>query len=223
MTTTFELPEADTLRYRIQVQKALPQEDIRITVPVTALIQSRDNDPSTLQQTIRTALTSFVSAEWTFSRFERGGEAVGYERVQMFASARVNAKENYDLTERARRASREGLTLGSPRVDYALSADRIDEVVGALRLEVLRRVREHQVQFENETGRAWRIGDIAFGVGDLGETSGERTRKGVYRDPDDPLSADFDSPSGLTGSERIKLVAAVTLRASPDVAPTRNQ
>ena len=36
MTAILQLPDtADTLRYRIQAQKALPQDDVRITMPVT--------------------------------------------------------------------------------------------------------------------------------------------------------------------------------------------
>lgn len=208
---------SDTLRYRIQVQRTLPQDDIRLTVPVTALVHSRDNESSALQQTILTALNGFVPAEWTFSRFERDGDTVGYERIRLFASARVKPVENYNLAERARRASREGLTLGPPRVDYALSPERIDEVVTALRLDVLRRVAADITQFDKQTGRSWRIGDIAFGVGDPAEYGSARTGKGAYRDPDNPMFGleDLEPQSGLTGSERIKLVAMVTLRSSP--------
>lgn len=100
------------------------------------------------------------------SRIERGGDAVGYERVQLTATARVLSGENYDLAERARRAGREGLTLGQPRVECALAPERVDDVVGQLRTEVLRKVQDHIAQFDKETGRTWRIGDIAFGTYD---------------------------------------------------------
>ncbi len=43
--TIVEIPDsADTLRYRIQVQKTLSQDDVRIIVPVTALVHTRDGD-----------------------------------------------------------------------------------------------------------------------------------------------------------------------------------
>lgn len=105
------------------------------------------------------ALNAFVPADWAFSRIERGGDAIGYERIRLSASARVKSEENRDLTERARRANREGLTLGVPR-----------------------------------------------------------TGKGAYRDDNDPLRL-FDEPStvqGFSGMGRIKLLATVTLRATPD-------
>lgn len=88
MTAILQLPEAaDTLRYRIQVQKALPHDDVRVTVPVTALVHTKDHDQAALQRLIREALDAFISADWVFSRIERGGDAVGYERVQLTATA----------------------------------------------------------------------------------------------------------------------------------------
>jgi hypothetical protein len=109
-------------------------------------------------------------------------------------------------------------------VDYALSPERIDEVVGSLRVDVLRHVGEHMDQFGKETGRTWRIGDIAFGIGDFAEYGAARTGKGAYRDTDNPMLAldDLDPPSGPTGSEHIKLVAMVTLRASPQPWPAQD-
>ncbi len=216
MTSILQLPDsADTLRYRVQVQKALPQDDVRMTVPVTALVHTRDHDQAALRQSIREALSAFVPAEWGFSRIDRGGDAVGYERVQLTATARVKAGENFDLAERARRASREGLTLGQPRVDYALSPEKVDEVVRALRIEVLQRVQAHIAEFDRATGRAWRIGDIAFGLDDAGEFAAQRTSKGAYRDAEDVLLAlgEAGVAAGLSGAERIKLVATVTLKA----------
>lgn len=216
MTAIFQLPDtADTLRYRIQAQKALPQDDVRITVPVTALVHTRDSNQSALRETIREALNVFVLAEWAFSRIERGGDAVGYERVQLTAAARVKSSENYDLAERARRASREGLTLGQPRVDHSLSPEKVDEVVRALRIHILRQVQTHIVEFDEATGRPWRIGEISFGLEDAEAYAAQRTAKGAYRDIEDVLGALDEGGGGLAGAERIKLVATVTLRAAP--------
>jgi len=216
MSTTLQLPDfADTLRYRILVQRALPQDDVRLTVPVTALVHTRDHDQAALRKSIRDALNAFVAAEWTFSHIERGGDAVGYERVQLTATARVGSSENYDLAERARRAGREGLTLGQPRVDYALSPEKVDEVVRTLRLEALERVQAHIAEYDAITGRAWRIGDIACGVEDA-QLSAVRSSKGAYRDSEDALLAlENASSSGLSGAERIRVVVTVTLRAAP--------
>ncbi len=108
--------------------------------------------------------------------------------------------------------------LGMPRVDYALSSEKIDEAVGALRLEILQRVQVHLADFGKATGRTWRIGDIAFGTDEPGHYNEARTGKGAYRDNNDLLRSleESDAVQGLSGMERIKLLANVTLRAMPD-------
>lgn len=108
--------------------------------------------------------------------------------------------------------------LGVPRVDYALSSEKMDEAIGALRLEILQRVQVQIVDFGKATGRTWRIGDIAFGTDDPGHYDEARTGKGAYRDDNDLLRSLDESGSvqGLSSMERIKLLANVTLRAPPD-------
>ena len=60
-----------------------------------------------------------------------------------------------------------------------------------------------------QTGRKWRIGDIEFGIGGRSE---EYTAKGARRSTgfEDLLDPDGE---GLSGAERISLIAEITLRA----------
>jgi hypothetical protein len=210
----------DTLRYRVMAYKTLAQEEVRVTVTVIALERIAARDPSQLERSIREALGAFIAAEWTFSRLERKGEA-GYERVSGHAYARVKAAENYDLAERARLASREGLTISFPNVDYSLSRERIDVVFDELRLEILQRVAAQARAVSDATGRDWRLGDVAFGT-EAGVRGRAATAKGAYRDFDGVAFAEMledDGPSSeperiLTGAERITLVAAVVLKSA---------
>lgn len=204
----------DTLRYRVMAHKTLAREDVRINVTVIALERAAGRDPAGLEASIRAALAAFIPGEWRFSRIERKGEA-GYERVGMQASARVKAAENYDLVERARLASREGLTISFPSADYALSRERIDAVFDELRLEILARVAVQAEATSRATGRPWRLGDIAFGT-EAGVLGRAATAKGAYRDDGEALFADIDDVDPervLAGSERITLVASVVLKS----------
>ncbi len=208
----------DTLRYRVVAYKTLVHEDVRVTVQVIALERIAARDPASFERSIREALNAFIPAEWTFSRLERKGEA-GYERVSGQAYARVRAAENFDLAERARLASREGLTLNFPSVDYALSRERIDAVFDDLRLEILGRVAAQASAISQATGRPWRRRDVAFGseAGALGRAA---TVKGAYRDHDglafsQMLEEGEPEPERvLTGAERITLVASVLLKSA---------
>jgi hypothetical protein len=204
----------DTLRYRIQAQKALFQEDLRISTEVVALVRAAERDQAALERRIREALAAFIPAQWTFSRLRRDGDA-GYERVSLVAAARVPAAENYDLAERARRASGEGLTISKPGADYALPRERLDAVFDELRLEILRRAAAHAAEISAATQRHWRLGDVAFGseAGPLGRVA---TAKGMYRDDEGTSFSSFDEEPerAVSGTERVSLVASVVLKSA---------
>lgn len=208
----------DTLRFKLFAQKIIPQEDARITVEVHALMSTVQNDQGVIEQKIRAVLNEFIDVDWTFSTIRRGGDAVGYERVTLNASARVRIAAIYNLEERARRASKEGLSLKHPKVDYSLPSQRISDVVQDLRKKIVEDVKVQVTEFDQITGRSWRIGDIAFGLKNSPVSRG--TSKGAYRASDEYLAdedifSDWDN-AGVTSAERISLVAEVTLRA---VAP----
>ena len=204
----------DSLRFKLFAQKAIVQEDARITVDVHALVSTSQNDRATLEQKIRSALGAFISAEWSFSTIRRGGEAVGYERVTLNASSRVAIAEIYNLDERARQASTEGLSLREPRVSYALTSQRVNETVEELRRRIVEDAKRQIMEFDQLTGRNWRIGEITFGICD--NRSEVRSGKGAYRVSDDAIADLFSEAddAGMTSAERISLVAEVTLRAA---------
>lgn len=209
----------DTLRFRLQAARTLPQQDIRLTTTVTVLVPASENDPVALERRIREALGRVVKTAWTFTRIERDAEAAGYERIQLRASARVPVSENWNLLERVRAAGRDGIAIGAPEVSYALSTDKVDGAVEALRLDLLELAAAQAEKMSAATKRAWRIGDVEFGAAGLVRETGRRTGKGAYADNDDTLEmmALMDTPSGVTGGERITLVANVTLKsASPE-------
>ena len=206
----------DTLRFRLQAAQALSQQDIRLTTNVTVLVPAAQNDAIAIERRIREALARLVQTDWTFTRIERDTEAAGYERIQLRASARVPASENWNLAERVRAASRDGIAVGAPEVSYALSSDKVDGAVETLRLNLLRMAARQAEKMSEASGRHWRVGDIEFGAAGLVKETGRRTGKGAFADSDDSLEmlALQDTPAGVTGGERITLVAQVTLKSS---------
>lgn len=212
----------DTLRYRVQAEKTLAQEDLRVSVTVTAVVPTRDMSQSELDSRIREALKAFLPIDWVFSRIARQSDALGYERVTLRASGRAPAETCYGLQERARDASRQGLSIERPEVDYSLSNSRMNEILQALRLETLRQVTEQIPPLNEATGRRWRIGDIEFGIQSESDydrfmsSSHRYTGKGAYRASG---REDMDEGAeGLVGAERIILISMVTLRAAEPVA-----
>ncbi len=208
----------DTLRYRVLARKVLPQGDVKMAVPVIALVQAGDRDQAALEKRIRDALEAMVAAKWVFSRIAREADATGYERVRLVATARVGAAENWNLAARARAASREGLQVGTPKVDYSLSRERVDAAYEELRLEILKRAEAHAADISKAGARQWRVGDIAYGVSDPDSFGGRVSPKGAYRDEEEVLFSALEADDGdgeaMAGAERISLAAAVTLKAA---------
>jgi hypothetical protein len=202
--------DIDTIRYRVQVQRTLTQEDVRLSVDVTALVSTAGNDRRDLDPQIRMALRRFLDAEWKYSTVKRAGDAVGYERVMLHANTRVPPDAVWNLEERARAASREGLALSNPKVYYSLPASKVSVELQRLRIEVIEEVRAQIPEFERTTGRPWRIGAIHFGIPD--DSYHAQSSKGAYRSAG--IGDLEDDEVALAGSERITLIAEVVLKGS---------
>jgi hypothetical protein len=204
----------DTLRFRLQAQQIVHQEDARISVEVHALVSTAQPEGEPLEQRIRAALNTFIRSDWSFSSIRRVGDAVGFERVALYAATRTPIGEIHNLEERARSASREGLSLKEPKVNYGVPVQRVNDAVTQLRAQIIEDAKREIVSINKLTGRTWRIGDIVFGMGDV--RSEHRTGKGAYRSEDDEmadlLGGDTTDPR-MTSAERISLVADVTLRS----------
>lgn len=200
----------DTLRYRVLVHRNIRKDTLRIKAKVTALVSTRDYHQAELEERIHAALGRFIEGRWQFYGMKREPDATGYERVTLTACALVPVGENWNLEERARDASREGLSLSGVEVSYASTNTEVDKIVRELRAEVLRHVKDHIDEYSEISGRAWRIGDIVFGISD--EDRGY-TGKGARR-TDSGMDDSIETAEMMDGSERITLRASVELRAS---------
>ncbi len=131
------------------------------------------------------------------------------------ASVRLPALENWNLPERARAASGEGISLSSPEVSYALSVEKVDAAVEELRTRLFTLAAQQAKSFAEASGRPWRVGDVEFGAASVARDRSRRTGKGAYADEESSIEllALSDSPSGVTSGERITLLAVVVLKS----------
>ena len=118
----------DTLRYRAIAQRTLAQETVCIGIQVTLLVSAAQTDQAALQREIRHTLGRFIpGVDWVFSTLRREpNPAVGFEQINVRASARIPSAQNFNLDKRARRAGHEGLTLSHPEVDYRLPVSLVN-------------------------------------------------------------------------------------------------
>ncbi len=201
-------PFVDTLRFRLTASRTLPRSKVRISVIVHTLVSSVDQDHDALVGRVRDALARFIDVPWTVSGVTRRADETGFERVELNASAMVPVRENYNLDERVRRASSEGLAISNPAVDVRLPGPVIAEATLDLQEYVLELAQQRVERFDKVTGRSWRIGDIEFGVDSEGYgVSPKLARR-------ETAVIDGGTDDLLTSSERLLLVAQVTLKAS---------
>lgn len=180
---------------------------MRVSVQVHTLVSTGDQDHDALMSRVRAALARFIDTTWTVSVTRRADDT-GFERVELVASSMVLARENYNLDERARRASVEGLVITQPGVDARLPGALIAEATMGLQEYLLELAQKRIERFDQATGRSWRIGDIQFGLdGEGDETSAKLTRR-------ETALLDGASDELLTTSERLMLVAQVTLKSN---------
>lgn len=133
---------------------------MRVSVQVHTLVSTGDQDHDALVSRVRAALARFIDTTWTVSGVTRRADDTGFERVELVASSMVLARENYNLDERARRASVEGLVITQPGVDARLPGALIAEATMGLQEYLLELAQKRIERFDQATGRSWRIGDI---------------------------------------------------------------
>lgn len=177
----------DTLRYRVQVEKTLAQEDVRVSVDVTTLATTREASPAELEARIRAALAEFLPVEWVFSRVARQASRQGLsiERPRVDDSL-----PNARMTE----------------ILHGLRLETLRQVQAQLREIQESTGREWgigDIEFGIETGPEYERY--------LNLSSGRYSGKGAYRGSGRE-ELDDDETHALVGAERVQLVSAVTLR-----------
>ena len=211
LPTVQPFPIDDTISYKIYVAKAVPLADVTVTAQLVLMVSNRDENLD-LDSRIRGALKDFIDTDWTLLEQERSSATPGFERIQLKAMAKVPAKENRKLEERAAGANREGLEFGHVHVSRNLPQDQANQIIKELWFEAVEKVTAHLGEFNRASGRTWRVGDITLGVPGGGRQSGRPSKGGFIEDPDEPLGKFMES--GLSGAEKISLTADVTLRSA---------
>lgn len=210
MATTMAMmvPVVDTLRLRVTAARTVKRTTISVAVEVIALVSAQDRDQTGLESRVRAALNQFIDAKWRTATTERSRDESGFERVKLLALARVAREENVNLTERARLASSEGLAIQNPSVDYKVETTVLVAETEKLHGDIIRQAQARMIEFNELTGRIWRIGNIQFGVFDRGE--GELSSKMARRET---ARYGSDESDVMLTSERISMIAEVELRS----------
>lgn len=131
----------DFINLSLSEDTTVVNDTVRIVASINALVQPGQTDDE-LRADIRATMAKFIpEVSWQFANLSRSTDASGVERVSLSASTRVAEKENSNLDNRARMASRPGLTISSVSVDTAIPRTMLEKAEQDLRLSLLRKAR----------------------------------------------------------------------------------
>jgi hypothetical protein len=206
----------DTVSFQLQAATIVVNDTVRITVTVSASANSKTSE-TTLRSDIKEALNHLIpNADWAFGAMIRNIDKSGLELVQINATTRVNEKENYKLADRARSASREGLSLAEPVVDNSVPGPKIEAAESELRRNIIEKVKaEIEVLYEL-TGVKYRIGAISFsGIAQMPKTGNIAPFQmaAYYTGTSGAASSSEEPEEGLSNSQRVSLSADIELRS----------
>lgn len=119
-----------TLTYSDEVSEEVPHIDAEVTVQVTVLVPTTCTRQEVAGR-VNDALHRFHAGSWQVAPVQQRADA-GFERATFVAIARILLQDLHNLAERTKDASTEGLTLGEPRVRFAIQGDVLAAAMRAL-------------------------------------------------------------------------------------------
>ena len=214
----------DNITFQLRADRIVVNDTVKVTATVVALAMYEDE--STLRAQIRSALTDFIGAEWKFNNIQRETDQSGYERVVLTATVRVSEKENYNLEDRARKVSKQGLQLTQVVVDSGVPAAELEKAEKELRLDLLKKVNDELEAINGVMGGSYRVSNVIYN--NHGDPVSRKTAVSYNVSNAQPagamafgahshgVSMDFGGgdDGSLANTQRVSLSASVTLSRS---------
>jgi len=153
----------DTIDFTLRAEHTIVNKTVKLIATVVALVAG-DTTEEALRADIKATMKKLIEADWQFSNMTRSADASGWERVTLNASVRVPESENYNLDNRAKEASRKGLTITDVRVDTSVPYSMIEEAESDLRLVLIEKVHAERAKLERslDAGSSYRIHSLSF-------------------------------------------------------------
>lgn len=217
-------PIQDSLNISLTAEETIVNETVKLIATITAQV-TPDEPPEALPNRVREMMnkvvdTSKFESKWHFSNMNRSKDDTGYERVTLTASARVPEGENYNLDDRAERASQRGLVINDIEADTSTPAYLIEATVSKLRVQIAEKAKKECDALSAALGRQYRIHSINFNGADYGGA------KALRASSSNAMAATMSYGSGasddgtLGNAQKVSLSASVSLAVIVDLPPS---
>ena len=144
-----------TLLYSDEVSQEVRHVDAEVTVQVTVLVPTTFTRQQVAAR-VNEALGRFHAGTWQVAPVQQRADA-GFERATFVASARIPLDDLHNLAERTKDVSSEGLTLGEPRVRFAIQGDVLAAAMRALVVRTYMAAELQTKALQAATGKPWNV------------------------------------------------------------------
>lgn len=206
----------DTIHLSLTAEQTVVNETIKVIAQIAALVQPTQSDAE-LRAEIRETMKKLIAdAEWQFSNLARGTDASGVERVTLTATTRVSEEENSNLDNRAREASRPGLTITNVRVDTSIPQNMLDKARQDLRLDLLAKAQDEVAKINEVMGKdpvsfqQFRVSQVEFDTG-AADISNVRVKGLAMASATTSYGSGFGEDSVLGNAQKITMTASLVL------------
>ena len=153
----------DTVEFAVRADETVINNTVKLVATVVAMVAG-DITEEALRSDVKSTMKKLVDADWQFANMQRNADDSGFERVTLNASVRVPETENYNLDNRAKEASRRGLSITQVDVDTSVPQTMLDEAESKLRITLIQKVRAETDKLEAVIGTkdGYRIHQLKF-------------------------------------------------------------
>ena len=144
-----------TVSYFDEVSEEVPHVDAEVAVQVTVLVPTTVTRQQVTAR-VKDALTRFHTGTWDVAPIQQRADA-GLERATFVAIARIPLDALHNLAERAKEVSTEGLTLGEPRVRFAVRDGVYAATMRALAVQAYMTAELQTTALQVASGKPWRV------------------------------------------------------------------
>lgn len=201
-----------TLSYTDEVSEEVPHVDAEVTVQVTVLVPTTFTRQQVAAR-VNDALHRFHAGTWRVAPVQQRADA-GFERATFVAIARIPIDDLHNLAERTREVSTEGLTLGEPRVRFAVQGGVHASTMRALAVHAYMAAELQAKALQAATGKPWSVLVVECRPLTRPEVPALLRAKSMVSEPSDTLDGEAQPYA-----QRLALSAQITLICRSEAAP----
>ena len=144
-----------SLSYSDEVSEEIPHVDAEVTVQVTVLVPTTFTRQQVAAR-VNDALHRFHAGTWQVAPVQQRADA-GFERATFVAIARIPLDDLHNLAQRTKDGNTEGLTLGEPRVRFAIQGEVHAAAMRALVVQAHTAAELQTKALQASTGKPWSV------------------------------------------------------------------